>query len=64
MKDLRSLQGIQFSVSQDANATQESFLPGIKLQDLHAVQDLIHQFDPTVHELHLNLLTKKSVVQL
>lgn len=42
------------------NLLQEGLLPGIELQDLYSIQDLIHQSDAAVHELHLNLLSTRQ----
>lgn len=56
IKDLRLLQGLQLLFSVAQNLLQEGLFPGIELQDLYSVQDLIHQSDAVVHELHLNLL--------
>lgn len=60
MKNLRLFQGVQLSIPQETDTPQENLLPGVKLEYLYATQDLIHQFDPTVHKVHLNLLTNKQ----
>lgn len=60
IKDLRLLQGLQLLFSVAQNLLQEGLFPGIELQDLYSVQDLIHQSDAVVHELHLNLLLTRQ----
>lgn len=56
IKDLGLLQGSELLFPVAQNLLQEGLLPGVKLQNLDSIQDLIHQPDATVHELHLNLL--------
>lgn len=59
VKDLRLLQGFELLFSVAQNLLQESLLPGIELQDLYSIQDLVHQSDAAIHKLHLNLLLTK-----
>lgn len=56
IKDLRFLQGLELFFSVAQHLLQEGLLPGVELQDLYSVQDLIHQSDAAVHALHLDLL--------
>ena len=62
VKDLRLLQSLQLLLSVAQHLLQEGLLPGVELQDLYSIQDLVHQSDAAVHELHLDLLlTTKNV---
>lgn len=56
IKDLRLFQGFKLLLSVTQDLLQEGFLPGIKLQDLYSIQDLVHQSDAAIHELHLDFL--------
>lgn len=56
VENLRLLQSLELLFSVAQNLLQEGLLPGIKLQDFYPIQDLIHQSDTAIHELHLNLL--------
>lgn len=60
MKNLRLFQGFQLFIPQNTDTVQENLLPGVKLEHLYSTQDLVHQFDPSVHEVHLNLLANKK----
>lgn len=56
VQDLRFLQSVELFLSIAENTFSEGILPGVKLQDLYSAQDLIHQLDPSIHVLHLDLL--------
>lgn len=60
VENLRLLQSLELLFSVAQNLLQEGLLPGIKLQDFYPIQDLIHQSDTAIHELHLNLLLTRD----
>lgn len=62
IENLRLLQGLELLFSVAQHLLQEGLLPGVKLQDLYPIQDLIHQSDAAIHELHLNLLLTRQRV--
>lgn len=64
IKDLGLLQGSELLLSVAQNLLQEGLLPGVKLQNLDSIQDLVHQPDATVHELHLDLLLTTQSMNL
>lgn len=56
IKDLGLLQGSELLLSVAQNLLQKGLLPGVELQNLDSIQDLVHQPDAAIHELHLDLL--------
>lgn len=64
VKYLGLLQSIQLFFPVFKHSLSEGILPGVKLQDFYATQNLIHQLNASIHVPHLDLLKAVNACEI